>query len=187
MATETIYQKLAVLFDYPGEEYVERVSTCATAMKSELPKAALLFEQFRREIDGFSTDDMQELFTRTFDLNPACTLEVGWQLYGEDYRRGEFLVRMRQELREKCLPESTELPDHLTHALALLGRMEADEAAEFAGRFLLPAIDKMLAAWQKHRNAYAALLESTFTMLKSRFTYDPARRPARVPELAVLD
>jgi hypothetical protein len=65
--------------------------------------------------------------------------------------------------------------------------LDSDEAPEFASRFLLPALDKMLAAWKKDRNAYAALLESTFTLLKNRFTYDPARRPARVPELVVLD
>jgi len=34
----------------------------------------------------------------TFDINPACALEVGWHLFGEDYMRGQFLVRMREEL-----------------------------------------------------------------------------------------
>ena len=182
-----IYGQLAELFDYPSDGYVERVRNCAAAMASEQPEAASFFEQFRGEIDGLSTDELQELFTRTFDLNPACTLEIGWQLYGEDYRRGEFLVKMRQGLRENELPESAELPDHLTHALALLGRLEPEEAAEFAGRFLLPALDKMLAAWKKDRNAYAALLESSFTLLKNRFAYEPERRPVRVPELVVLD
>lgn len=187
MEPETIYGQLAALFEYPGEGYRERVRTCAAAMVIEQPEAASLYEQFRGEIDGLSTDELQELFTRTFDLDPACTLEIGWQLYDEDYRRGEFLVQMRQGLREKGLPESTELPDHLTHALALLGRLEPDEAPEFAGRFLLPALDKMLAAWKKNRNAYAALVESVFMLLKSRFAYEPERRPVRVPELRVLD
>jgi nitrate reductase delta subunit len=187
MEPETIFGQLAALFEYPSEGYVERARDCAAAIESEQPQAAALFNQFCREIDGLSTDELQELFTRTFDLNPACTLEIGWQLYGEDYRRGEFLVHMRQGLREKELSESAELPDHLTHALALLGRLEPDEASEFAGRFLLPALDKMLAAWKKDRNAYAALLESTFTLLTNRFTYEPERRPVRVPELVVLD
>ena len=88
----------------PDAQQVAR--DCAAAIASEQPQAAALFNQFCREIDGLSTDELQELFTRTFDLNPACTLEIGWQLYGEDYRRGEFLVQMRQGLREKGLPES---------------------------------------------------------------------------------
>lgn len=186
MELKNIYAQLAALFEYPGEGYVERVRDCAAAMGAEPPEAQSLFAQFLREIDGLSVDDLEELFTRTFDLNPACTLEIGWQLYGEDYRRGEFLVKMRQGLREKGLPESAELPDHLTHALALLGRLETDEADEFAGRFLLPALDKMLASWKKNRNAYAALVESSYLLLKERFAYQPERRPVRAPELVVL-
>jgi nitrate reductase delta subunit len=187
MEPRTIYDQLAALFEYPSDGYLERVRDCAVAIAFEQPEAALLFEKFHKGIEGLSVDDLQELFTRTFDLNPACTLEIGWQLFGEDYRRGEFLVKMRHGLREKGLPESAELPDHLTHALALLGRLEPDEASEFAGRFLLPALDKMLAAWKKDRNAYAALVESAFLLLKNRFAYEPERRPVRVPELVVLD
>ena len=31
---------------------------------------------------------IEETFTRTFDVNPACALEVGWHLFGEEYARG---------------------------------------------------------------------------------------------------
>ena len=139
-----------------------------------------------RSVAGLGTEQLQELYTRTFDLNPVCTLEIGWQLYGEDYHRGEFLVKMRQQLREHGLPESSELPDHMTHALALLARLESEEAAEFGSRYLLPAIDKMLSGWRDNRNAYAALLESLFAYLKSRYPYVPVRAAARSPELPVL-
>src|SRR6266568_3182701 len=56
----------------------------------------------------------QELYVQTFEFNPACTLELGWHLFGENYERGEFLVRMREQLRRHGIAESNELPDHLT-------------------------------------------------------------------------
>jgi nitrate reductase delta subunit len=105
-------------------------------------------------------EEVEEMFTRTFDINPACGPEVGWHLFGENYSRGEFLVRMRQELRRHGLPESTELPDHLAHVLAVLARLTPDEADPFAERFVLPALDKMIAGLSGKDNPYEKLLEA---------------------------
>ena len=183
MSNENIYEDLAALFSYPSEDFHLKAEKSLRAMDGEA--AAQLRECYAATQD-LTTEELQELFTRTFDLNPLCTLEIGWQLYGEDYQRGEFLVKMRQQLREYDLRESGELPDHLSHALMLLGRLEPEEAAEFATSYLLPAIDKMRGAWHENRNAFSALLESAFTLLKNRYPYDPARTPARVPKLHVL-
>ena len=38
-------------------------------------------------------EQIQELYTRTFDINPVCTLEIGWHIFGEDYARGALLVK----------------------------------------------------------------------------------------------
>ena len=186
MQEQTIYSRLALLFEYPEEGYGERALECLEELSREKSPAALLLEKFCAEIRHLTTDELQELFTRTFDLNPVCTLEIGWHLYGEEYQRGEFLVKMRQQLRAQEVEESIELPDHLTHALTLLGRLEPDEAAEFAGQYLLPALDKMRAGWQKNHNAFRALLDAAFVLLESRYPYEPARLPARAPALRVL-
>jgi nitrate reductase delta subunit len=186
MEAASIYAQLAKLFEYPGEEYRGRAESLWAELRDGQTEAAESFGEFFTGILVLSTDGVQELFTRTFDLNPMCTLEVGWQLYGEDYQRGEFLVKMREQLRAHEIHESGELPDHLTHALALLAQMEPDEAAEFGGEFLLPALDKMRAGWRESRNAFAALLDATFLQLKSQYPYDPARMPVRKPELPIL-
>jgi nitrate reductase delta subunit len=186
MAATSIYEQLAKLFEYPGEDYRACAEACLEMMRSERAEAAASLEEFCKGIQDLSTDGLQELFTRTFDLNPMCALEVGWQLYGENYQRGEFLVKMRGQLRGHELRESGELPDHLTHALALLSRLEPDEAAVFAGEFLLPALDKMRASWRENRNAFSALLEAAFLRLRSQYPYDPARIPVGKPELPIL-
>jgi nitrate reductase delta subunit len=187
MPRTSTYAQLARLFEYPGEDYFADVREGLEAMNAEEPEAARLLAEFSSAIESTDTYELQELFTRTFDLNPACTLEIGWQLYGEDYKRGEFLVKMRVRLREQELPESSELPDHLTQALRLFGSMEPDEASQFASELLLPALDTMLAAWKENHNAFRTLLESLFVLLKGRYSYEPARHLARSPELVVLE
>jgi nitrate reductase delta subunit len=120
----------------------------------------------------------QELYVQTFEFNPACTLEIGWHLFGENYERGEFLVRMRQELRRYEIPETAELPDHLTHLLALIGRMERQDAVELAGQFLLPALAKIQDALKE--NPYESVIAAVRTQLETDFP-DAPRRPAQLP------
>ena len=91
-------------------------------------------------------------------------LEVGWHLYGEDYHRGAFLVRMRGLLREHGVPEETELPDHLTHVLPVLGRLDDARAEALARGYVLPALVKMLDGFGEKRNPYRQLRLSLKTM-----------------------
>lgn len=186
MDGRSFIERLALLLQYPREDFLLLVAEAHKNMSGEPGDVTVPFTQFAEGIAGLDTEELQELYTRTFDLNPMCTLEIGWQLYGEDYRRGEFLVKMRQHLQGYGLPESGELPDHMTHALALLARLEPDEAAAFGGQYVLPALDKMLSGWQQTRNAYTDLLESVFASLTSRYAWAPLRGVAQNRELPVL-
>ena len=186
MSEQILYAGLAALFGYPQPDYHQHARRCLDTLGVVPAPAVSQFQEFCDGIVNLNCEELQELFTRTFDLDPLCTLEIGWQLYGEDYARGALLVKMRQQLRESGVPENGELPDHLSHALALLAKLDGEEAREFASIYLLSAIDKMRKAWKEHRNAYACLLESTFELLRARFPYDPSRNPAPIPELRVL-
>jgi nitrate reductase assembly molybdenum cofactor insertion protein NarJ len=120
----------------------------------------------------------QELYVQTFEFNPACTLEIGWHLFGENYERGEFLVRMREQLRRCGIAESSELPDHLTHLLVLIERMEHEEGAELAGQYLLPALAKIQDGLKD--NAYGSLIAAIQAKLEADYP-DAPRRPAQLP------
>jgi nitrate reductase delta subunit len=120
----------------------------------------------------------QELYVQSFEFNPACTLEIGWHLFGENYERGEFLVRMREQLRRFGIAESTELPDHLTYLLALIPRMDRGEAAELVGQSVLPALGKIREALKE--NPYAVLIAGITEALEADFP-DAPRRPVQLP------
>ena len=184
MSDRQIYDLLAAVLRYPDEGYLELVERCALAMESSYPKASQLVRDFGADIAPLSTEDAQELFTRTFDLNPVCSLELGWHLFGEQYERGSMLVKMREELRRYGIAESSELPDHLVHALQLLARMEDERAEEFATAVVLPALHKMLPNFDDKQCPYQKVMQAVWAVLHGRYPIEiPA---AEEPALRVL-
>ena len=109
---------------------------------------------------ALTSNDLQELFTRTFDLNPVCALEVGWHLFGEEYERGAFLVRMRQALREHGIAEGGELPDHLASMLLLVTKLDADDSDVLVANALVPAVVKMLEPLEKSESPFLPLVKA---------------------------
>lgn len=164
------YQSLASLLTYPDTQYPQRVEAALHLAGSECRG---LLGRFAQSVEGLEVWELEELFTRTFDMNPLCSLELGWHLFGENYERGLLLVRMREELRRLGIHESAELPDHLTHVLELLGRMDHDEAADFAGACVLPALKKMLEAFRGKGNPFESVLLAVQAFLHSQFPEIP--------------
>ncbi len=155
-----LYDTFADLLKYPGEGYPQTVERCRLALEDVNAEAAELLGEFADRIAGWDTTKIEELFVQTFDLNPVCALEVGWHLFGDTYDRGAFLVKVREELRRHGVTESSEVPDHLTHFLALLGRMQPEEADELATIAVLPAMEKMLAGLEGKKSPYENVLKA---------------------------
>ncbi len=153
MTTAQKLDTLAALLAYPSGDRAARIEAAREALRGDAESLELL-EKFAAAVSPLPLEAAQELFIQTFDLSPVCTLEVGWHLYGENYDRGAFLVRMRQMMREHGLAESDELPDHLTHVLQVLGRAEADVQCDFAERSVLPALAKMMAGFKGKGNPF---------------------------------
>lgn len=187
MAARNEFELLAALLRYPSEGYVGEAACCCDALSASSPEIALPLRELIDQTRSLSLEDLQALYTATFDLDPVCSLEVGWHLFGENYERGEFLVRMRGELQRLGVKESTELPDHLSHALQALGRMKEDEAADFAAACLFPALDKMSAGIKDKANPFENVLAAATRLLEHRYPRpEPAMVPAE-PAFRILD
>jgi nitrate reductase delta subunit len=163
-----LYNLLGGLVDYPGEDYHKKVCHCINLLKEEHPGNVEEILPFVSEVEKMSVTDLEEYYTRTFDINPVSALEIGWHIYGEQFERGSFLVKMRDLSRTLGVEESTELPDHLTHILALLGRMEQEDADIFVERYLLPGLKKMIAGFAGKNNVYENVLKTIRDVLADR-------------------
>lgn len=159
MDTRAIHDALAGIVAYPAEGYGERLEQ-GLRVVSDAPEAAREpLRRFEARCRDLSLEDLQEAYTRSFDMSQDCSMEIGWHLHGENYARGEFLVEMRRALRRHGLAESTELPDHLVHVLPILGRAAPDEREQLVAR-CLPALDKVLAGLQGQDSPFEDLLRS---------------------------
>ena len=183
-----IYNLLAGLLSYPGEGYAERIHEAFSPIVNRQSAIGNELAEFEEMTRPMHVREIQELFIQTFDLNPVCSLEMGWHLFGENYDRGLLLVKMRQQMRAHGLAETTELPDHLTNGLRLLARMERHAGAYFAEAIVLPALEKMRQAIAGKDNPYQHVLEAARLAVREDFPDLPTRLsiPAGVPELRVL-
>lgn len=175
---ERLLEAFAALLTYPSEGYAERAAVCARALETRWPEAAGLVAGFARAARTMEPWQTEELFTRTFDLNPVCALEAGWHLYGEAYARGAFLVRARDLLRRHGVAESGELPDHLSLLLPLLDRMPQAEASAFARTCVTKALATMVAGFQAADNPYRDVLRALLGVLVDRFGEPQEESPA---------
>ena len=184
MTTEKqAYCFLANLLSYPDGCYKQHMESFLQALKPH-PEIVAKLSPFTDFVEGTDPSLVEEVFTRTFDMNPASCLEVGWHLYGEDYKRGEFLVQMRQALAQHDLTESMELPDHMSHCLQLLAKLTPEQAVVYAGDYLFPPIKKVLESLERD-NPYRALIEVLQSLLVEWVGVNPAGQ--EIPHLCHLE
>ena len=171
---------LAELFLYPTPERVSAARSNAAVVIADCPGAADDLGPLVEVLADGELSDAEELYVRTLELNPLCALEIGWQLYGEQYARGTFLVRTRQLLRDAGLPETTELPDHLTNVLRILGRLDDESTRKLAQRFTLPALTSMQEKLAGNTAALAFGLAVIFVYLLLAAHYESVVMPFAV-------
>ncbi|MHC5066703.1 MAG: nitrate reductase molybdenum cofactor assembly chaperone [Planctomycetota bacterium] len=146
------YELLADLFGYPDETFPDKVERVNTFLKGKYPQAAELLAPFCEHLPVDDLHAMQELFTRSFDVQSVTTLDVGYVLFGDDYKRGELLANLTRENREAGNECGNELPDHLPVMLRLLPKLEDEELVEELIQQLIgPAIKKMIGEFQPGR------------------------------------
>jgi nitrate reductase delta subunit len=148
---------LARALGYPGDDFRQAVTDAVEAVEVQSSAAGTLVRRFAGEILALDLDDAQELYARTFDFNPRCTLDLGWHVFGDAYDRGALMAVIREDLRAAGVPETSELPDHLPQVLRLIGRLPLPRAGE-VGAFATLALDEMIDALSGLDNPYEHLL-----------------------------
>ena len=152
MRTLDHYQQLAAVFDYPEADLPAQLRELCESLQSRHPAAASRFEFFAKalpcageRLSEIELDEVQEIFTRSFDVQAITTLSVGYIIFGDDYKRAELLVNLNREQRDAGLDCGTELSDHLPNVLRLIAKWQDPEiVAEFVEEILHPAIDSMI-------------------------------------------
>jgi nitrate reductase assembly molybdenum cofactor insertion protein NarJ len=152
MASLAQLKLFAPLLRYPNGEYSAAIGA---AREISAAAAQAHLDALAAYAGGRSGWDLEEDYTRTFDINPAVTLDVGFHLFGLAYKRGEFLVRSRDALKRCGMSEGTELADHLPTLLELAALLPQEEGVHLVEEAIAPAVKRMAEGLPKGAGGFA--------------------------------
>jgi len=165
------YKLFAELFRYPDEKLLPNAKVFYGEVKTRFPGQAGKLSKFVDMIGQKSTKEQQEYYLKTFDVNAVCYLDIGYVMFGEDYKRGQLLVNLQNEHKKAGVDCGSELADHLPNVLCLLAQT-SDEgfATELGFIITAPAVRFMLTKFNNIDNYYKDLLGILLEMLQNDFS-----------------
>jgi nitrate reductase delta subunit len=170
MSTVTVHQTIcrhfAGLLSYPDGATRQTAAACEALLREIRPGAANPLAGFVSFLESHENARVEEIFTATFDLQPACHPYVGYQLCGESQQRTMFLIKLQQIYRQHDFVAGMELPDHLSTMLRFIGTVvDHNCRQEIIADGLLPALEKLLQGLDQAEHPYAELLKALRSFL----------------------
>lgn len=146
------YIVFANLLRYPSKDYALKAQECFVMLQKNYPDAAEEIKPFVDYVYLHSEDEREELYTKTFDVQPICYLDLGYVIFGEDYKRGAFLLHMQEEQLKANNDCGTDLSDNISNMLTLYTKTDKQELLdELAVKILIPGVEKMISEFKQAR------------------------------------
>jgi len=134
----------ADMLDYPDVGLEHKAAECVALVKSVQPQAAALLASFRDFAEKTPVGKLQEVYSGFFDLNSICHPYIGYQLFGENYKRSVFLIELKKSYRTSGFePDSSEMPDRLSIVLRFASQNDGDDIDGLLNNGLLPSLERM--------------------------------------------
>ena len=164
------YSLLAELFRYPHSSTKSKLLDFKKIIANDYPESLDLISSFIEQQNNKNLDEQREYYIKTFDVQASCYMDIGYILFGEDYKRGEFLVNLSKEHKIAGNDCGSELADHLPNLLLLLTKTRDKVfAEELAYCLMIPAIKEMLKTFVDKGNIYKNALEILLNILEKDF------------------
>ncbi len=165
-----IYTHIAQLLNYPNGNYDKIVAQIRSELNEYGDEAVVGFSPVAIHFTLKPIAELQEYYIRTFDVNAFCYLDIGYVLFGEESKRGQFLLHMKSEQLKANNDCGTEFPDHLPNMLTLLPKIKDEIFREdLIVTMLLPALKHMLENFRTEENSYRNLLKILITVLETNY------------------
>lgn len=173
LAGSDLYTQLGDLLGYPGEdirsraEAVSALINCAAQYPDDVREN---IAEFVKKVAGMPLDDLQGIYSYTFEMSSDYTLDLGYHIH-EGFKRAENLLQIKAMYRHFEFPfEETgkgELTDHLPLVLKFLGFLKDEEARrDLRVNFLIKALEKLNKNFDKNReNPYRPLINAIYRII----------------------
>jgi nitrate reductase delta subunit len=140
-----LLELFADILDYPAPGLAEKAAECATLIGTAQPEAAALLRSFHEFAEEKPLGKLQEIYSGFFDLNSICHPYIGYQLFGENYKRSVLLIELKKAYRAAGFEASpAEIVDRLSVVLRFIAQSRGGEDIdELLNRGVLPALARM--------------------------------------------
>lgn len=156
-----IFRLFADILKYPAPGLLERAKECEALVSSIIPIAAACLKQFSDFLERTPQGKIEEIYTSTFDLQCVCYPYAGYHLFGESYKRGIFMARLKEHYLAHGFRIENDLPDHISLLLRFLSFLQEDRLyKELTQECIVPSLRKMMESIVQKNNPYYKAIES---------------------------
>lgn len=178
-----IYRCFAALLDYPTPGLADQTRQCVDLLRHDdgsgphRSEAAEGLGDFLDFVERTPLGRLEEIYTGTFDVNPACYIFAGYLLFGESFKRGKFLVQLQEKYREHGFSAGNELADHVPVLFRFLATLDPEDVLtqQLLDNCLIPVLQEMAANFKddtEPSNPYARVLRAVLTLLEGDRSHD---------------
>ncbi|MDM8567503.1 nitrate reductase molybdenum cofactor assembly chaperone [Candidatus Halobeggiatoa sp. HSG11] len=165
-----LYICFSHLLDYPTADLGTQTQTCIDLLKKNHAEAAEQMTKFLEFVENKELGYLEEVYTGTFDVNPACHIFAGHLLFGESFKRGAFMSGLEQEYKEHGFDTKVELSDHVPVLFRFVSSTDSDFANDLLKDCLIPVFDKMNTNFEDDSlNPYMPVLRTVSLVLNNIF------------------
>ncbi len=140
------YNKISELFVFPQkDDYVDNVKDVQQYLNKMLPEVGEILKPFTKVISYVSKYELEDLYLRSFEVQSITTLDIGYVVFGDDYKRGELLVNLNKEHQNYGVNCGDELADNLSNILKLINVLEDYKLLnDLINKIVAPALTGMI-------------------------------------------
>jgi len=160
--------QLGQMLDYPDEEFFSKLERLGASVRSSFPGATKALDKFDERCKEMSLPELEELYTRTFDLAAIASPYITGYIYGdENYDRGTLMACLSENYARLGFELEGELPDHLAQLLRFASWLDDETLNELINYCLRNPVAQMCEQLSSCDNCYFHLLSALETVLNS--------------------
>ncbi len=157
---------LAAMLEYPAEDYLDNVERARELCSSISRPAGRRLGEFHKLASKHTLEELEELFTRTFEIAPVCNLYTSAYIYGdESFDRGTLMSTLKVKFQEAGFDPGDELPDHLAVLLKFATYLTTEEFNELITCCLMDPVKQMNELLKNSNGPYSALMQAISDIL----------------------
>ncbi len=180
---KTTFGFLEILLKYPTVQDLEFITQSNGQSLGFVQEELVMFDALIEDLKSKPIEELEEMYMATFDVQAPCCLDVGYLLFGEDYKRGQFMAHLIRLHRENGVDCGCELPDHLPNILKLIEKLDHQDATSLVFHIVYPALIKMQDSLLHSNSVFKKCIMLTKKVLGRTFDMKDADVPTFLPVL----